>query len=73
MDAIARAKDELSRSRTFKRMDDYVPSCIEEKKAVEKAQADLAAEEVRHGRRGGEHDRLRLQPACLGDEFKYWK
>src|SRR5215470_13087188 len=31
-DLVARAKDELAHSRTFKRMGDFVPSCIEEKK-----------------------------------------
>jgi hypothetical protein len=32
---LARAKDDLSNARTFKRMDNYVPSCAEEKKQVD--------------------------------------
>ena len=34
-DAVARAKDDLSQSRTYKRIDEYVPSCAEEKKVLE--------------------------------------
>jgi hypothetical protein len=52
-DLVARAKDELAHSRTFKRMGDFVPSCVEEKKAVDKAKQRLAhaeqkVEAVRH-------------------------
>lgn len=36
-DAVARAKDDLSQSRTYKRIDEYVPSCAEEKKVLERA------------------------------------
>ncbi|HEY2827271.1 MAG TPA: hypothetical protein VGJ04_06690 [Pirellulales bacterium] len=52
-EALAHAKDELAHSRTYKTIGDYVPACIEEKKAVEKAKRRLEhAEEkleiVRH-------------------------
>lgn len=36
-DAVAEAKDQLVNARTFKRIGDYTPSCVEEKKALEKA------------------------------------
>ncbi len=42
-DLLARAKDELVNARTFKRVDNYVPSCIEEKKQV-----DLAKRRLEH-------------------------
>lgn len=32
---LARAKDDLSNARTFKRMDNYVPACADEKKQVD--------------------------------------
>src|SRR5262249_7650511 len=52
-EALAHAKDELAHSRTYKKVGDYIPACIEEKKAVEKAKRRLEhAEEkidiVRH-------------------------
>ena len=40
-DLLARAKDELAHSRTFKSMGNYVPSCAEEKKQVELAKRRL--------------------------------
>jgi len=40
-DILARAKDELAHSRTFKRIGDYTPSCVEEKKAVDIARRRL--------------------------------
>jgi hypothetical protein len=40
-DAVVRAKDELHHARTFKRINDYVPSCIDERKALERAQQRL--------------------------------
>jgi hypothetical protein len=52
-DLVARAKDELAHSKTFKRMGDYTPSCVEEKKAVDMAKrrlehAEHKVEAVRH-------------------------
>jgi len=52
-DLVARAKDELVHSRTYKKVGDYTPSCIEEKKAVEMAKrrlehAEQKAQAVRH-------------------------
>ena len=46
-EAVARAKDELHAARTFKRMDDYVPSCIEEKKALQRAEQRLKIAEAK--------------------------
>lgn len=40
-DAVARAKDELAQSRTYKRIDEYVPSCAEEKKMLALAKQRL--------------------------------
>jgi hypothetical protein len=40
-DALARAKDDLANSRTFKRIGDYTPSCAQEKKIVEAAKRRL--------------------------------
>ncbi len=40
-EAVARAKDELAQSRTYKRIDEYVPSCAEEKKLLEMAKRRL--------------------------------
>ncbi len=47
-EALAHAKDELSHSRTYKQIGDYIPACIEEKKAVEKAKRrlELAEEKI---------------------------
>lgn len=52
-DAVAEAKDQLVNARTFKRVGDYTPSCVEEKKALEKAQrrlehAERKLEAVKH-------------------------
>jgi hypothetical protein len=52
-EALAHAKDELAHSRTYKQIGDYIPACIEEKKAVEKAKRRLETAEkkieiVRH-------------------------
>jgi hypothetical protein len=52
-EALAHAKDELAHSRTYKQIGDYIPACIEEKKAVEKAKrrvqhAEEKIELVRH-------------------------
>jgi hypothetical protein len=52
-DLVARAKDELVHSRTYKKVGDYTPSCIEEKKAVEMAKrrlehAEQKVQAVRH-------------------------
>ncbi|MDZ4817657.1 MAG: hypothetical protein SGJ20_01650 [Planctomycetota bacterium] len=40
-EAVAERKQELSNSQTFKTIDRYTPSCIEEKKQLEKAQRRL--------------------------------
>ncbi len=40
-DAVARAKDDLANSKTFKRVGDYVPSCDQEKKVLETAKRRL--------------------------------
>ena len=58
-DLVARAKDELAHSKTFKRMDDYTPSCVEEKKAVDMAKrrlehAEQKVEAVRHWSRAAQ-------------------
>src|SRR5262245_7190579 len=52
-DLVARAKDELVHSRTYKKVGDYTPSCIEEKKALEMAKrrlehAEQKVQAVRH-------------------------
>ncbi len=61
MDAVARAKDDLHNARIFKRMDDYVPSCIDEKKALQRAQqrletAERKAEAVQRWGRAIQHE-----------------
>ena len=40
-EAVAKAKDELANSRTYKRIGDFVPACLEEKKALEIAKRRL--------------------------------
>jgi hypothetical protein len=40
-EALAHAKDELSHAKTYKQIGDYIPACIDEKKAVEKAKKRL--------------------------------
>jgi hypothetical protein len=61
MEAVARAKDDLHNARTFKSIGDYTPSCIDERKAVERAQqrlkrAELKAEAVRKWTRSLQHE-----------------
>jgi hypothetical protein len=61
MEAVARAKDDLHNARTFKSVGDYTPSCIDERKAVERAQqrlkrAELKAEAVRKWTRSLQHE-----------------
>jgi hypothetical protein len=61
MEALARAKDELHNARTFKSVGDYTPSCIDERKAVERAEqrlkrAELKAEAVRKWTRSLQHE-----------------
>ncbi|HEY2760345.1 MAG TPA: hypothetical protein VGI75_06370 [Pirellulales bacterium] len=58
-DLLARAKDELAHSRTFKSMGNYIPSCAEEKKQVELAKrrlehAEKKVEMVRHWARAAQ-------------------
>ena len=62
MEAVARAKDDLHNARTFKSMNDFVPSCIEEKKALQRAQqrletAERKAEAVQRWGRTIQHER----------------
>jgi hypothetical protein len=45
-EAVARAKDDLSNSRTFKRIGDFQPACLEEKKAL-----DIAKRRLEHAER----------------------
>jgi chaperonin cofactor prefoldin len=40
-EAVARAKDDLANSRTYKRIGDFVPACLEEKKTLEIAKRRL--------------------------------
>ncbi len=61
MEAVARAKDDLHNARTFKSVGDYTPSCIDERKAVERAEqrlkrAELKAEAVRKWTRSLQHE-----------------
>jgi hypothetical protein len=44
-DNVARTKDELSHSRTYKKIGDHAPSCEQEKRAVEMAKLRLASAE----------------------------
>jgi hypothetical protein len=44
---LARAKDDLVNARTFKRVDNYVPACIDEKKQVELAKRRLEHAEAK--------------------------
>jgi hypothetical protein len=41
LEAVARAKDELANSSTYKRIGDFQPTCLEEKKALEIAKRRL--------------------------------
>jgi hypothetical protein len=61
MEAVARAKDELHHARTYKSTGDYTPSCIDERKAVERAEqrlkrAEQKAEAVRMWTRSLQHE-----------------
>src|SRR5579871_6353173 len=52
-EAVARAKDDLAHSRTYKKVGSFTPACIEEKKALELAKrrlehAEKKVEAVRH-------------------------
>ena len=60
-EAVNRAKDELHRCLTFKGSDNFTPSCIDEKKVLQKAQervrlAEQKAEAVRHWSRAMQHE-----------------
>jgi hypothetical protein len=61
MEAVARAKDELHHARTYKSTGDYTPSCIDERKAVERAEqrlkrAEFKAETVKKWTRSLQHE-----------------
>src|SRR5438045_2499645 len=47
MDALARARDELHNARTFKSIGDYTPSCVDEQKAVRRAEERLKLAEAK--------------------------
>jgi len=60
-EAVMRAKDELHRCLTFKSSDNFTPSCVDERKALQKAQervrlAEQKAEAVRHWSRAMQHE-----------------
>ncbi len=60
-EAVARAKDELHRCLTFKGTEHFTPSCIDEKKALQKAQerlrhAEEKAEAVKRWSRALQHE-----------------
>ena len=46
-DAIARAKDDLHNARTFKSIGDYTPSCVDERKALKRAEERLKLAEAK--------------------------
>ncbi len=61
MDAVARAKDDLHNARTFKSIGDYTPSCVDERKALQRAEerlkiAEGKAEAVRKWTRSLQHE-----------------
>jgi hypothetical protein len=61
MDAVARAKDDLHNARTFKSIGDYTPSCVEERKALKRAEerlklAEAKAEAVKKWTRSLQHE-----------------
>ncbi len=61
MEAVARARDDLHNARTFKGMDGYTPSCIDEQKALQRAQdrlklAEQKAEAVKKWTRAVQHE-----------------
>jgi hypothetical protein len=60
-EAVNRAKDELHHCLTFKSTEDFTPSCIDERKALERAQrrlklAEQKIEAVRHWSRALQHE-----------------
>jgi len=60
-EAVARAKDELHRCMTFKSTEHFTPSCIDEKKALQRAQerlrhAEQKVEAVKHWTRQLQHE-----------------
>jgi hypothetical protein len=60
-EAVARAKDELHNARTFKSIGDYTPSCVDERKALQRAEerlkmAEGKAEAVRKWTRSLQHE-----------------
>lgn len=61
MDALARARDDLHNARTFKSIGDYTPSCVDEQKAVRRAEerlkmAEAKAETVKKWTRSLQHE-----------------
>jgi hypothetical protein len=60
-EAVNRAKDDLHRCISFKSMEDYTPSCVDERKALQRAQerlrnAEQKAEAVRKWTRAMQHE-----------------
>ncbi|HEX3997118.1 MAG TPA: hypothetical protein VHX65_01040 [Pirellulales bacterium] len=60
-DAVNRAKDDLHRCISFKSMDNYTPSCVDERKNLQRAQerlknAEQKAEAVRRWTRAMQHE-----------------
>jgi hypothetical protein len=60
-DAVARAKDDLHNARTFKSIGDYTPSCVDERKALKRAEdrlklAETKAETVTKWTRSLQHE-----------------
>jgi hypothetical protein len=60
-EAVNRAKDELHRCISFKSMENYTPSCVDERKALQRAQerlrnAEMKAEAVRKWTRAMQHE-----------------
>ena len=60
-DAVNRAKDDLHRCISFKSMENYTPSCVDERKALQRAQerlkhAEQKAENVRRWTRAMQHE-----------------
>jgi len=60
-DAVNRAKDDLHKCLSFKSMDNYTPSCVDERKALQRAQerlklAEQKAEAVRRWTRALSHE-----------------
>jgi|GEM_PF-1242096 len=60
-DAVARARDDLHNARTFKSIGDYTPSCVDERKALQRAEerlkmAEAKAETVKKWTRSLQHE-----------------